>query len=211
MIRSQEKGLRSKEPRTNILTFILFAGFTIPNSHSQCLLENWVEERNTKVYDEGRTEDDVLKHGHSRLLSIKDDPLPETTYRHDYIPLDKNLPERKYVGPSCRRGFLKQMFTQRAIEELQREEEERIQREIAEKMQSETAASFWKHRQLWQKPNTMVSLALKLMSKCLQSYMKEHDLVKEQPITFWTEHRKQMPVRDLSEYYVLLTLSNMYF
>ena len=53
-----------------------------------------------------------------------------------------------------------------------------MRRQLEEKMKSETAHAFWREQQLKAcKPNTM-----------------EHDFIKEQPITFWTEHRQRITV-----------------
>ena len=53
-----------------------------------------------------------------------------------------------------------------------------MRRQMEEKMKSETAHAFWREQQLKAcKPNTM-----------------EHDFIKEQPITFWTDHRQRITV-----------------
>ena len=105
-------------------------------------------QRITKPYDEGVDPHRVFRSGHSGVLSIHERPMPDdTTYRVDYIPKEKGLPEKQYVGPNCRRGFLRQIFTEEAVDQLRREEEEEVRRQIEEKMRSETAAQFWKEQQ----------------------------------------------------------------
>ncbi|XP_013416545.1 sperm-associated antigen 8 [Lingula anatina] len=142
------------------------------NSGGRCLLENWVEERNVAHLDPAGGGADVtslaqvFKHGHNGVLSTEFDAKAEnlTTVRESYRPPTK--PGVRQVGK--KHELLEQMFF------------EQVSKEVHEDFNPPPPQPDY------------LSVTTKDFSKEFESIKpaptQPHDLTREQPVTFWTEH-----------------------
>lgn len=147
------------------------------NSDGKCLLENWVEERATMKIDpmglnnEMSSSAQLFKDGHGGLLTcdFSDTMNKCTTVQDSYRPPP---------GPQVR---------------LKGSKQEALERALYEQVSKEVHAEFNPPP-----PETEhVSITMQDFNK--EGYVSEqpaptthHDLVREQPVTFWTEHVEKL-------------------
>jgi hypothetical protein len=151
----------------------------IANSKSQCLLENWVEERAVKELDAEKAKKKpnvtntalLLKDGHDGLLTTASCSYTDdlTTHLDSY---------RIRPGPGVRlRGSRAEVLEAMLIEKAKKElEEEELERQKQEELRSVTSKDFGIDDFVPQKPAPTAT----------------HFYVSEQPVTVWTELRDRV-------------------
>jgi len=148
------------------------------NSKAKCLLENYVEERAVAEIDAERT---VWRRGQtSSLQSIKDGHKGLLTTNTNAATLDLTThldAFRPFTGPYAKtKGNRRQLREQMLFEQAIKEVDEQLNALAVDEMistaqQDYTVADFETRKPA---PTT------------------ERDYTKEQPVTFWTEHRDKI-------------------
>ncbi|CAD5116618.1 DgyrCDS5491 [Dimorphilus gyrociliatus] len=155
----------------------------VNNSNSKCLLENWVEERNVshidpqKLSESDKSLAQILKNGHKGILTTEFDGSTAnmTTIRDAFRPPD-SLPCDKFKG---RKGQLEEMMMfQEALRQVK--EEEAKETELSEAEKKELRMSI-----------TKSDFHMEPFESKFPTPTAAHHL-KEQPATFWTEHRDKI-------------------
>ncbi|XP_033750691.1 sperm-associated antigen 8-like [Pecten maximus] len=149
------------------------------NSNSQCLIENWVEERAVKQFDE--VEDDTnitssaqkFRDGHLGVLTTDFDANAEklTTVRASY-----KRPEPcgvRLVGK--KEELMKQMLLEKVSQEVFRDDINPPEPETTD-FRSVTMKDFNKEEFKHVKP----------------APTRPHDYRKDQPVSFWSEHKDRI-------------------
>ncbi|KAK3096671.1 hypothetical protein FSP39_002263 [Pinctada imbricata] len=146
------------------------------NSDGKCLLENWVEERAVQDYDKIDKNEQItssaqiFRDGHSGILTTDFNSGVEklTTVRESYTePQPCQVP---LVG--TKEQLYKQMLMEKAIKEVFVDELTAPQAEPTD-FRSVTMKDFNKPEFVHKRP----------------APTKSHDYRKDQPVTFWSEHK----------------------
>ncbi|GFS27354.1 sperm-associated antigen 8-like [Elysia marginata] len=152
----------------------------VNNSAGRCLLENWVEERANYGRDPPLDREynmaersGFLRSGHPGLLTIDDKAKAEdrTTVRLTYTVPDVDKTRR--VG--LRAELMEKAFAAGVMAEMQQK-----QQKVEDDFKAEPLCS------------TFMQDYTKDFPKNQPAPTKDHDLVKEQPVTFWSEHKDKI-------------------
>ncbi|KAH3843966.1 sperm-associated antigen 8-like [Dreissena polymorpha] len=148
------------------------------NSEGKCLLENWVEERQTQKYDtinddKCESKAQLFRDGHVGVLTINVDSKleSETTVRASYKkPVHPGIPlEGK------KNDLMRQMYMEQAIQDVFKDDINIPQPEPLD-YKSVTAKDFNKDDFVHVPPKPT----------------KNHNYRTEQPVSFWSEHKDRI-------------------
>ncbi|CAF0797961.1 unnamed protein product [Brachionus calyciflorus] len=153
------------------------------NSDSKTLLQNWVEERSVKKFDQVPDEyiqtDQALikhfKHGHRGILTVNEQAPNSkyTVYKDDYIKRDNYDPNGEPKG--IRYKLTEQAIRNKLIDEMNQQVENDYQDEPNEyksEFQEKYDVPGFRHEP--PKPTA------------------KHDLYSEMPVSYWTEQRNRV-------------------
>ncbi|KAK3791065.1 hypothetical protein RRG08_010469 [Elysia crispata] len=152
----------------------------VNNSAGRCLLENWVEERANYGRDPPLDREynmaersGFLRSGHPGLLTIDDKAkaADSTTVRITYTVPD--VDKTRQVG--LRKELMERAFAEGIMAEMQQQQQKEEDEFKAEPLCSTFMQDYTKDFPKSQPTPTM-----------------DHDLVKEQPVTFWSEHKDKI-------------------
>ncbi|XP_067930395.1 sperm-associated antigen 8-like [Watersipora subatra] len=148
----------------------------VNNSDAKCLLENWVEERSVSHIDPSRDTEptkgaaQIFKDGHKGILNTDFNAPADslTTVREAYT-------EPRYPGVAIK--GTRQTMMEQAFAEIAREQ-------IEKKFHPDPEPAEYK--------TEFRDNYTKEFECCRPLPTRPHNVVSEQPVTFWTEHRDKV-------------------
>jgi len=147
-----------------------------PNSDSRCLMENWFEERKSKVYDHGKSTKEANIKGHDKILTLNSDAKLQQC--SEYKAKFRDTPMSNPRPP--RNRLMETFLVQKATKELQQDLEPPYHQGD---YKTEYSGEICKDDFYSVKPTPKF----------------RHNLYSEMPVSYWSENAKTTAIHGMSQ------------